>query len=98
MSRRTATASPTTLISLELLGDVPTHIPKDAAVNAALAFDITVPFSRSHGPTGGRPEADDDRQANTHSAAARSGAAKSVRVNPLEPEHRLRRADLSSYG
>jgi len=64
------------LIYLELLGGVPTHVQKDATVNAALAFDITVPFSRSHGPTGGRPEADDDRQADTHSAAARSGAAK----------------------
>jgi len=78
---------------LELLGDVPTHIPKDAAVDAALAFDITVPFSRSHSPTGGRPGADDDRQADTHSAAARYWCGKERPCQPLEPEHRLRRAD-----
>jgi len=70
------------LISLELLGGVPAHVPQDATVNAALAFDITVPFSRSHGPTGSRPGADDDRQADTHSAAARSGAAKE---RPCQP-------------
>jgi hypothetical protein len=82
VGHRTATGCPTTLISLELLGGVPAHVPQDATVNAALAFDITVPFSRSHGPTGGRPEADDDRQADTHSAAARSGAAKE---RPCQP-------------
>src|SRR5205807_9872086 len=39
VGRRTATGCPTTLIYLELLGDVPNHVPKDATVDAALAFE-----------------------------------------------------------
>jgi hypothetical protein len=78
-SYRTATGAPATGIARDVLG----RAPRGPAGTPALAFGITVPFSRSRGPTPGRPRAaapGGGRRADTHSAAAWSGCGKSVRV------------------